>query len=59
MTKHAENVILKKLTKIEQMQKSMLKDWSVVEDFILELTSKQLKKEISTFICWESTCLYC
>ena len=46
MTNALQNAILKKLNKIEGLQKEMLKDWSLVEDFILELTSNQLKKEI-------------
>ena len=46
MTKTLQNAILKKLDKIEGLQKEMLKDWSLVEDFVLELTSKRLKGEI-------------
>jgi hypothetical protein len=41
-----KDIILKKLDRIEALQKEMLKDWSLVEGFILELTSKKLKKEI-------------
>ncbi|OGC10087.1 hypothetical protein A3J90_04090 [candidate division WOR-1 bacterium RIFOXYC2_FULL_37_10] len=42
----SNEIILKKLNKIEEMQKELLKDWELVEDFILELTSKNLKKDI-------------
>lgn len=46
MTKISGNIILKKLEQIEELQKEMLKDWSLVEDLILETTAKQLKKDI-------------
>lgn len=46
MTGTSEQTILKKLNHIEEMQKEILKDWSLVEDLILETTSKQLKKDI-------------
>ena len=46
MEKNPANKILKKLNKIEELQRAMLKDWSFVEDFILELTAKQLKKDV-------------
>lgn len=46
MTGASEEIILKKLNRIEEMQKEILKDWSLVEDLILETTSKQLKKDI-------------
>jgi hypothetical protein len=42
----SNKLILQKLNKIEDMQKEMLKDWEMVEDFILEVTAKRLKKDI-------------
>lgn len=46
MAEKSNNVILKKLNRIEELQKEILKDWSLVEDLILETTSKQLNKDI-------------
>ncbi|MBI5701417.1 hypothetical protein HZC34_06210 [Candidatus Saganbacteria bacterium] len=46
MTEASKNLILKKLGRIERLQEEILKDWSLVEDIILETTSKQLKKSI-------------
>ena len=38
--------ILKKLEHIESMQKELLSDWELLEDFLFESTSPRLKKEI-------------
>lgn len=38
--------ILKKLEHIESMQKELLQDWEVLEDFLFESASPRLKKEI-------------
>jgi hypothetical protein len=38
--------VLRKLNRIEALQREMINDWSFVEDFILELASKSLKKDI-------------
>ncbi|MBI5400359.1 hypothetical protein HZB07_07155 [Candidatus Saganbacteria bacterium] len=46
MVEMSKNAILKKLTRIEEMQKVMLKDWELLEDLILETSAKQLKKDI-------------
>jgi hypothetical protein len=46
MVEVSKKDILKKLNKIEELQKELLKDWSLVEDLVLETTAKQLKKDI-------------
>lgn len=46
MAEVLKNAILKKLNRIEELQKEILKDWSLLEDLILETTAKQLKKDI-------------
>ena len=38
--------ILKKLEHIESMQKELLQEWEVLEDFLFESASPRLKKEI-------------
>jgi len=38
--------ILKKLEHIESMQKELLQDWEMLEDFLFESASPRLKKEI-------------
>lgn len=38
--------ILKKLEHIESMQKELLQEWEVFEDFLFESASPRLKKEI-------------
>ena len=38
--------ILKKLEHIESMQKKLLQEWEVLEDFLFESASPRLKKEI-------------
>jgi len=41
-----KNEIIRKLNRIETLQKEMISDLSFVEDFMLELASKSLKKDI-------------
>ena len=38
--------ILKKLDHVETMQKVLLQEWGLVEDFLFESASPRLKKEI-------------
>ena len=38
--------ILKKLDHVESMQKALLQEWGLVEDFLFESASPRLKKEI-------------